>query len=77
MCKCLNNNHNYDCKHGIKLTPRQFKEQSKAIENKASKSIIGDIVSNGILTPNRIDELFIQAIGDVLNEIEENKKGSK
>ena len=43
----------------------------------AKKSLIGDIVSNGILTPNRIDELFIQAIGDVLNEIEENKKGSK
>tara|TARA_R110001583_G_C5363029_1_gene381797 strand:+ start:63 stop:278 length:216 start_codon:yes stop_codon:yes gene_type:complete len=40
----------------------------------AKKSLIGDIVSNGILTPNRIDELFIQAIGDVLNEIEENKK---
>tara|TARA_R110000824_G_scaffold24840_7_gene86997 strand:+ start:5259 stop:5432 length:174 start_codon:yes stop_codon:yes gene_type:complete len=45
-----------------------------AIENKASKSIIGDIVSNGILTPQRVEELFFKALGDVLKE---NKEGSK
>jgi hypothetical protein len=41
-------------------------------ENKAG--IIGDIVADGILTPQRVEELFFKALGDVLNE---NKKGDK
>ena len=30
--------------------------------------IIGDIVADGILTPQRIEELFFKALSDVLNE---------
>ena len=41
-------------------------------ENKVG--IIGDIVADGILTPQRVEELFFKALGDVLNE---NKKGDK
>ena len=36
--------------------------------------IFGDIVADGILTPQRIEELFFNALSDVLNE---DKKGDK
>ena len=41
-------------------------------ENKVG--IIGDVVADGILTPQRVEELFFMALSDVLNE---NKKGDK
>ena len=44
MCKCLNNNHNYNCKYGIKMSLEDYKirlvkfgykaEQIKKLVNK-------------------------------------------
>ena len=50
-------------------------EEIVSIENKTEKSIINEIVANKILTPQRVEELFFQAIGDVLSELNEDKKG--
>ena len=50
-------------------------EEIVSIENKTEKSILNEIVANKILTPQRVEELFFQAIGDVLSELNEDKKG--
>ena len=36
--------------------------------------IIGDIVADKILTPQRVEELFFQALGEVLKENKNNEE---
>lgn len=43
--------------------------------NKKALKAVNDVVENGIITPKRLEELFLMALGDVLNE--DKKKGKQ
>ena len=49
----------------------------KRVNNKKRDfgEVLGELITNGILTPKRIEELFIQALGGVLDEL--NNKDNK
>ena len=42
---------------------------------KRDLGVNGELITNGILTPKRIENLFIQALGEVLDEL--NNKDNK
>ena len=42
---------------------------------KRDLGVNGELIKNGILTPKRIEELFIQALGEVLDDL--NNKENK
>ena len=48
---------------------------NKMNNKKRDLGVNGEIITNGILTPKRIEALFIQALGEVLDEL--NNKDNK
>ena len=72
-------------RHWLPTRMHKFKKFRKVINelNKldnvvvrlSSDGVNGEIITNGILTPKRIEALFIQALGEVLDEL--NNKDNK
>ena len=46
-------------------------------KNNKKLGINGELITNGILTPQRIESLFIQALGEVLDELNIETKENK